>query len=268
MTDESSDPFEALAEELTDAAREAGLEIEPGPAAFGGELADDPAPLDEPGTPIDELDPADVPTEVRAALEAILLVAEEPVAPTLLAQLLEVPVAVVEAMCQHLAETFEADQRGFTIARVAGGYRFQSHAAQAPYVERFLLEGQSSRLSAAALETLAIVAYKQPISRAQIASIRGVNVDGVVRTLQQRGYIAEVGRDPGPGNAVLYGTTSLFLERLGLDHLGELPSLGDFVPDADVVETLELALRVGDEEPEGAGSPDDPAEAPAAAGDG
>ncbi|MDG2114809.1 MAG: SMC-Scp complex subunit ScpB, partial [Actinomycetota bacterium] len=107
---------------------------------------------------------------------------------------------------------------------------------------------QSARLSAAALETLAIVAYKQPISRAQVASIRGVNVDGVVRTLQQRGYINEIGRDAGPGNAVLYGTTRSFLERLGLDHLGELPSLGDFVPDADVVETLELALRVTDDE--------------------
>ena len=103
------------------------------------------------------------------------------------------------------------------LVRVAGGYRFQSHPDLAPYVERFVLEGQSARLSAAALETLAIVAYKQPVSRAQIAAIRGVNVDGVMRTLQQRGYIEEVARDPGPGQAVLYGTTRLFLERLGLD---------------------------------------------------
>jgi segregation and condensation protein B len=232
MTAESSDPFETLAAELAQAETES--------------LPDEAEP--EAVTPLDELDPADVPVEVRAALESILLVAEEPVAPTLLAQLLEVPVTVVASLCEHLAEEFAAQERGFTISRVAGGYRFQSAAAQSPYVERFLLEGQSARLSAAALETLAIVAYKQPISRAQVASIRGVNVDGVVRTLQQRGYINEIGRDAGPGNAVLYGTTRSFLERLGLDHLGELPSLGDFVPDADVVETLELALRVTDDE--------------------
>lgn len=234
MTDEGHDPFDALAEELSDAARDAGLHL--------GDLAAAPDVV------LDDIDPADVPHEVRAALESILMVAEEPVAPTLLAQLLEVPSSVVEALCAHLADECEGAGRGYTIARVAGGYRFQSAAAQAPYVERFLLEGQSARLSAAALETLAIVAYKQPISRAQVASIRGVNVDGVVRTLSQRGYITEVGRDPGPGNAVLYGTTPLFLERLGLDHLGELPSLGDFVPDADVVETLELALRVDHDE--------------------
>ena len=120
--------------------------------------------------------------------------------------------------------------------QVAGGWRFQSHADLAVYVERFVLEGQSARLSGAALETLAIVAYKQPVSRAQVAAIRGVNVDGVMRTLHQRGFIAEVGKDPGPGQAVLFGTTPLFLERLGLNTLDQLPQLGDFVPGADVVE--------------------------------
>ena len=105
------------------------------------------------------------------------------------------------------------------------------------------MTGQAARLSAAALETLAIVAYKQPISRAQVAAIRGVNVDGVMRTLQQRGYIDETGRDPGPGQASLFGTTPLFLERLGLNGVDELPSLGDFIPGADVVELLEQGLR-------------------------
>ena len=137
----------------------------------------------------------------------------------------------------------EAEGRGFQLVEVAGGYRFQSHPDQAPYVERFVLEGQSARLSAAALETLAIVAYKQPISRAQIAAIRGVNVDGVVRTLEQRGYIEELARDPGPGLAVLYGTSRMFLERLGLASLEDLPPLGQFVPGADVVEQLEHGLR-------------------------
>jgi segregation and condensation protein B len=132
--------------------------------------------------------------------------------------------------------------------RVAGGWRYQSHPDQAPYVERLVLEGQSGKLSAAALETLAIVAYKQPLSRAQVASIRGVSVDGVMRTLQQRGYIDEIGKDPGPGQAILFGTTRLFLEKLGLDSLDDLPALRDFVPQADVVEQLERGLRPDREE--------------------
>jgi len=170
------------------------------------------------------------------------MVAEEPIAPGLLAQLLEIPVADVESLCTSLAADYDNEDRGFVLTRVAGGYRFQSHPDLAPYVERFVLEGQSSRLSAAALETLAIVAYKQPVSRAQIAAIRGVDVDSVVRTLHQRRYIEEVARDPGPGQAVLYGTGRLFLERLGLDSLDQLPALGDFVPGADVVEALEWGL--------------------------
>jgi segregation and condensation protein B len=185
--------------------------------------------------------PADV--ERRRALEAVLMVAEEPVPPDLLAQLLELGVAQVERLCAELAAIYDAEDRGFVLVRVAGGYRYQSHPDLAAYVERFVLEGQSAKLSAAALETLAIVAYKQPASRAQVGAIRGVNVDAVMRTLQQRGYIDEVGRDPGPGQAVLYGTTALFLERLGLDTLDQLPTLGDFVPGGDVVEALERGLR-------------------------
>jgi segregation and condensation protein B len=188
--------------------------------------------------------------EARRAIEAVLMVADEPVEPQLLAQLVELPVPRVEALCAEMGEAYEAEGRGFLLARVAGGYRYQSHPDQAPYVERFVLDGQSARLSAAALETLAIVAYKQPISRAQIAAIRGVSVDGVMRTLQQRGYIDEIGRDPGPGQAVLFGTTQHFLERLGLDTLSDLPSLGDFVPGADVVEALEHGLRVEATPPE------------------
>jgi segregation and condensation protein B len=113
-------------------------------------------------------------------------------------------------------------------------------------VERFVLEGQTARMSAAALETLAIVAYKQPISRAQVASIRGVDPDGVLRTLQGRGYIDAVGNDPGPGQAVLYGTTTAFLEKLGLDRIDDLPPIAEFIPGADVVEALEAGLRVTD----------------------
>src|SRR5438270_44948 len=175
-------------------------------------------------------------TEAERAIEAILMVAEEPVEPQLLAQLLEMSPSKVEELCATLAATYEDDDRGFVLARVAGGYRFQSHPDLAPYVERFVLEGQSARLSSAALETLAIVAYKQPVSRAQVAAIRGVDVDAVMRTLQHRGYIEEVARDPGPGQAVLFGTTRLFLEKLGIDSLADLPPLAGFVPGPEVVD--------------------------------
>jgi segregation and condensation protein B len=198
----------------------------------------EPMAADLPPTPAD--------TERRRAIEAVLMVADEPVPPGLLAQLLEVGTADVEALCAQMSAIYDAEDRGFVLARVAGGFRFQSHPDLAAYVERFVLEGQSARLSAAALETLAIVAYKQPVSRAQVGAIRGVNVDAVMRTLQHRGYIAEVGKDPGPGLAVLYGTTGLFLEKLGLDSLANLPSLGAFVPSGDVVEALERGLRLED----------------------
>jgi segregation and condensation protein B len=183
-------------------------------------------------------------TETHRALEAILLVADEPADAQLLAQLLEVPPARVQELCAELRARYEVDGHGFVLAEVAGGWRYQTAPDLAAYVERFALEGQSARMSAAALETLAIVAYKQPLSRAQIGAIRGVNVDGVMRTLQHRGYIEEVARDPGPGQAVLFGTTKLFLEKLGLASLDDLPPLGEFVPSADVVEALEQGLRI------------------------
>ena len=197
-------------------------------------------------------------TELHRALEAIVLVADEPVAPNLLAQLLEIPVTRVEELCTELAASYEDAGHGFVLARVAGGYRFQTAPDLSPYVERFVLEGQSARLSAAALETLAIVAYKQPLSRAQVAAIRGVDVDSVMRTLQQRGYIEEVARDPGPGQAVLFGTTRSFLEKLGLDSLEQLPPLGDFVAGPEMVEALEAGLRITPDEPL-----DPPTDAPA-----
>ena len=200
--------------------------------------------------------------EIRRAVEAILMVAIDPVPSNLLAQLLEVSTRTVESECEALAAEFEAEGRGFVLSQVAGGYRFQSHPEQAPWVERFVLEGQSSRLTAAALETLAIVAYKQPVSRAQVSAIRGVDVDGVVRTLQQRGYIDEVSRDPGPGNAILFGTTQEFLERMGLNALNDLPPLGEFVPGPEVVEALERGLRSDPEvlavEPVDGATPDPP----------
>ncbi len=182
--------------------------------------------------------------EAVRAIEAIVLVATDPVPAEMLAQLLELPTMVIERICAELASSYEAAGHGFTFARVAGGYRYQTHSDLSPYVERFLLDGQRARMSGAALETLAIVAYKQPLSRAQIASIRGVDPDGVLRTLQARGYVAEVGRDSGPGQAVLFGTTPTFLDKLGLGSLADLPPIAEFVPGAEVVEALEHGLRV------------------------
>ncbi len=180
----------------------------------------------------------------KRAIEAVLMAAIEPVAPNVLAQLLEMPVTTVEALGSELMAEYDRDGRGFVLARVAGGFRYQTRPEMAPYVERFVVEAQHARLSPAALETLAIVAYKQPISRNQISSIRGVSVDSTMNTLVDHGYVEEVGRDPGPGNAVLYGTSVAFLERMGLDSLQNLPPLADFVPDANIVEMLEQGLRV------------------------
>lgn len=180
---------------------------------------------------------------IAPSVEAICMVSDQPVPSAMLAEVLEVSVAKIDETCLQLAREYEESDRGFMLVNVAGGWRFQSHPDQAPFVERFVLDGQSAKLSGAALETLAIIAYKQPLSRAQIAAIRGVNVDGVLKTLQQRGYVTELGHDPGPGQATLFGTTPLFLEKIGIAHVEDLPPLGDFVPDAELVELLEQGLR-------------------------
>ncbi len=179
--------------------------------------------------------------ELARAIEAVVLVAVEPVTPGLLAELVEEPAERVEAACARLAASYEG--HGFVLAKVAGGYRYQTHPDLAPYVERFANRDVSHRLSTAALETLAIVAYRQPVSRAQISAVRGVNADGVVRLLEQRGYIGAVGRAEGLGQPILYGTTDLFCERLGLDTVDQLPPVEDFLPGPDVAGELEEGLR-------------------------
>jgi segregation and condensation protein B len=195
--------------------------------------------------------------ELTRAIEAVVMVAVEPVPPGLLAELVEEPVERVEAACDRLAASYRRENRGFLLARVAGGYRYQSHPELAPYVERFANRDVSHRLSTAALETLSIVAYRQPVSRAQIAALRGVNAEGVVRLLEQRGYIVAVGRAEGPGQPILYGTTDLFLERLGLDNLSQLPPVEDFLPGVEVAAELEEGLRAAAT----GGSPGVPADA-------
>jgi segregation and condensation protein B len=159
-----------------------------------------------------------------------------------MAQLLELSVEAIDELCAQLAAEYEAQGRGFQLARVAGGYRFQTHPDAYAYVERFVLDGQTARLSGPALETLAIIAYKQPVSRAQLSAIRGVNVEATLKTLVARGYVDEIGHDPSPGNPSMFATSRLFLERLGLNALSDLPALADFVPESSVVEALERGL--------------------------
>ena len=169
---------------------------------------------------------------LTAALEALLLVVDEPMPASAMAEVTNTPIAQVEAELNRLAEEYTAQGRGFTLRQVGGGWRFYTRDTCADAVTRWVKDGQRSRLSQAALETLAIIAYKQPISRARIAAVRGVNVDGVVRTLLTRGLVNEVGVEP-ISQASLYGTTELFLERLGVADLSELPDISPLLPDID-----------------------------------
>lgn len=168
--------------------------------------------------------------ELRGALEAILLVVDEPVTEQTLAQVLEQPIERIRTVVQRLAEEYTDAGRGFELRRAAGGWRLYTRPEYAPYVERFVLDGQSVRLTQAALETLAVVAYKQPVTRSRISAIRGVNCDGVIRTLLTRGLVQECGVEPETG-AHLYQTTPLFLEKLGINSVDELPPLAPFLPD-------------------------------------
>jgi segregation and condensation protein B len=184
-----------------------------------------------------ELDVDALPSGARGALEAVLMVAEEPVDETSLASALAVPVDRVTQLLGELAADYDAAGRGFELRRVAGGWRIYSRAAYAPVVERFVLDGQTAKLTQAALETLAIVAYRQPVSRARVGAVRGVNVDAVMRTLVSRGLVEEAGNDPETG-AVLYRTTQYFLHRIGLRSLDELPALAPFLPEVDALDEL------------------------------
>ncbi|MEU5671022.1 SMC-Scp complex subunit ScpB [Micromonospora sp. NPDC047753] len=179
-------------------------------------------------------------SELRGALEAILLVVDEPVSELVLAQVLEQPAERVGPMLDEIAAGYTAAGHGFELRRAAGGWRLYTRPEYATYVERFVLDGQSVRLTQAALETLAVVAYKQPVTRSRISAIRGVNCDGVIRTLVTRGLIEECGTETDSG-AFLYRTTTLFLEKLGLNTVDELPPLAPFLPDD--VEELADATR-------------------------
>ena len=182
-------------------------------------------------------DPEATPSGVRGAIEAVLMVVEEPVEEVALATAIGVPVDEVTQVVHALAVEYDNAGRGFQLRHVAGGWRIFSRAEYAPVVERFVLDGQTAKLTQAALETLAIVAYRQPVSRARVGAVRGVNVDAVMRTLVTRGLVEEAGSDSETG-AVLYRTTQYFLHRIGLSSIEELPALAPYLPEADVLDEL------------------------------
>jgi segregation and condensation protein B len=171
--------------------------------------------------------------ELLRALEALLFVSDEPATAVAIAQALEIERREAEELCEELARRYEERDAGIVLRNVAGGWRLATHPDAAPIVERYVVSARHARLTKAALETLAIVAYKQPVTRHQVASIRGVNTDGVLRALSDRGLVAEVGRDERPGRPVLYGTTPEFLERLGLPSLSALPPLAPLLGNGD-----------------------------------
>jgi segregation and condensation protein B len=182
-------------------------------------------------------------SELLRALEAILFVAEEPVPLQEIAEVLEVPPATAEEALAALGERLAERESGLVLRPVAAGWRLYSRPDLHPYLERFADTTTATRLTRAALETLAVVAYRQPVSRAQVSEIRGVDSEHALHTLERRGLIEVSGRASGPGAAVLYATTGLFLEKLGLRSLGELPPLADHVPPAAAMERLEEPLR-------------------------
>jgi len=183
----------------------------------------------------DVLEPTLGAPSLEAALEAVLLVTDEPIDATTLAALVRRPAAEVRATLEALAADYRSAARGFELREVAGGWRFYTSADCAEVVERYVRDGQQARLTQAALETLAVVAYRQPVTRARISAVRGVNVDGVIRTLPGRGLIAEAGHDESSG-AIFYRTTELFLDRLGIRSLDELPPVADYLPEIEMLD--------------------------------
>ncbi|MFL6240443.1 MAG: SMC-Scp complex subunit ScpB [Actinomycetes bacterium] len=219
---------------MTDAPDDSGAAEREEPAAAAPVGSPEPDHITRRSASAPDITSGDLPG-LRAAIEAVLMVADTPVTDGVLAQVLERPREEVAATLDALASDYRAEQRGFELREVSGGWRLYSAAACAPYVERFVTEGQPARLTQAALETLAVVAYRQPVSRGRISAVRGVNVEGVMRTLVSRGLVEESGAEPDSG-AILYRTTNYFLERLGLASLDDLPELAPFLPDIEALE--------------------------------
>ena len=181
---------------------------------------------------------------LAAGLEALLLLADEPMSALTLAAITRQPLADVERVLLELKSEYDAQGRGFDLRDVAGGWRYYTRMECSPLVERHVLDGQQARLTQASLETLAVIAYRQPIARGRVSAVRGVNVDGVIRTLLARGLIEEAGHDESGG--IMYRTTSYFLERMGLASLDELPPLAEHLPDLADLEDVLDAVATGE----------------------
>lgn len=179
--------------------------------------------------------------EIERSIEAILMVVDEPVSEVVLAQIIEIPTEQVLEALTRMQSDYEQGERGFQLRQISGGWRFYSHPDLAPLVEKFVLDGQQAKLTQAALETLAVIAYRQPISRARVSAIRGVNVEAVMKTLIQRGLVEESGMEHETG-AILYRTTSFFLERLGINSVNDLPALAPFLPNIDGLDEVIASL--------------------------
>lgn len=199
---------------------------EPDPGDLGIDVATEPELEDD---------------ELGRVLEALLLVVDTPISPDALASATGQPVARIAAKLPLMADELTARDSGIDLREAGGGWRMYTRSRFAPYVERLLLDGSRSKLTRAALETLAVVAYRQPVTRARVSAVRGVNVDAVIRTLLARGLITEAGNDPDSG-AVMFATTELFLERLGLTSLSDLPDIAPLLPDVDVIDDLSESL--------------------------
>ncbi|MEV0068379.1 MULTISPECIES: SMC-Scp complex subunit ScpB [unclassified Amycolatopsis] len=208
-------------------------EGEPGEAAAGAEQPDS----EEGVEPVSDLPDVTSDEALEAALEALLLVVDSPAGEQMLAETVAQPVARVTVALRTMAQRLTERGSGIDLRRVGEGWRFYTRDTYAPFVEKLLLDGQRSKLTRAALESLAVIAYRQPVTRARVAAVRGVNVDGVIRTLLARGLIEEMGTDPET-TGTLYVTTELFLERLGLSSLNDLPPIAPLLPEVDTIDDI------------------------------
>jgi segregation and condensation protein B len=251
MSTDSGEPVQVAAEhseasgsdDARDIQREpetdSGVDVETGAVVESGPDVDTGPDVES--MPDPEVAAGPVGEELRGAVEAILVVVDEPVTAMVIAQVLAVPEVKVIEVLDGLRADYDQASRGFELRQIGSGWRLYTRADYATYVERFVLDGQQARLTQAALETLAVVAYRQPVSRSRVSAVRGVNVDGVMRTLVSRGLVEEAGSEH-ESNAVLYRTTSYFLERLGLRELDELPNLANFLPESTTIDQLEDEL--------------------------
>ncbi|HTI23498.1 MAG TPA: SMC-Scp complex subunit ScpB [Kutzneria sp.] len=252
---ETDEPVEVAEPEVEDASAEPEPEAEDSGSADGeavdvaavmGTILDEAAayqaetPDDESGDEVlvgSGLPDLEDEATLHAALESLLLVVDSPAEDELLASTLEQPVKRIRQAMEALSARYTESGSGIDLRRVGDGWRMHTRDTYAPYVEKLLLDGQRAKLTRAALETLAVIAYRQPVTRSRVAAVRGVNVDGVIRTLVTRGLIEETGNDPDTGG-ILYRTTELFLERLGLSSLKDLPPIAPLLPEVDAIDDV------------------------------